>query len=167
YGPTAAYGSFSALDGALVTAHSRVLAGLAAGTAYHYRVRSRDAAGNLAVSADLSFTTPPATALPDGDADGVADSADNCPTLYNPAQIDSDGDGRGDVCQNLPRSANIDDTGSSHGRIDGSDLFPLARAFGSCRGDPLFNAAADLNPEGCVDGYDLALLISLWGRVVP
>jgi hypothetical protein len=150
-----------------VTAHSRVLTGLAASTLYHYRVRSRDAAGNLALSADFSFTTTPVPPPVDGDGDGVSDSADNCPSLYNPAQADSDRDGRGDVCQNLPRSANIDDTGSSHGRIDGSDLFPLARAFGSCRGDPRFDAAADLNPEGCVDGYDLALLISLWGKVVP
>jgi hypothetical protein len=33
------------------------LAGLASGTLYHYRVQSRDIAGNLAVSQDYSFTT--------------------------------------------------------------------------------------------------------------
>ena len=34
-----------------------VLGGLAANTLYHYRVRSSDAANNLALSGDLTFTT--------------------------------------------------------------------------------------------------------------
>ncbi len=40
-----------------MTAHSQVLTGLAAGTVYHYRVRSRDTNGNLAISGDYTFTT--------------------------------------------------------------------------------------------------------------
>ena len=51
--------------------------------------------------------------------------------------------------------------GLKKGRV----LVPERRASGL--GEPRFDAAADLNPEGCVDGYDLALLTSLWGRVVP
>jgi len=57
YGQTTAYGQSTTLNPALVTAHSQGLSGLAAGTLYHYRVKSRDAAGNLAVSGDFSFTT--------------------------------------------------------------------------------------------------------------
>jgi phosphodiesterase/alkaline phosphatase D-like protein len=57
YGLTTTYGSTTNVDPALVTSHSASLAGLAAGTTYHYRVKSRDAAGNLAISSDLSFTT--------------------------------------------------------------------------------------------------------------
>src|SRR5262249_15911324 len=34
----------------------------------------------------------------DGDGDGVCDSADNCPTVYNPTQADSNNDGTGDAC---------------------------------------------------------------------
>jgi hypothetical protein len=42
------------------------------------------------------------------DGDGVADSADNCPFLYNPDQEDPDGDGPGDLCDNCPLMANTD-----------------------------------------------------------
>lgn len=37
---------------------------------------------------------------PDGDHDAVPDASDNCPTVYNPAQIDSNHDGVGDACTN-------------------------------------------------------------------
>src|SRR5207247_11309196 len=35
----------------------QAIGGLSAGTLYHYRVKSRDGAGNLATSADATFTT--------------------------------------------------------------------------------------------------------------
>src|SRR5256712_3642085 len=66
YGLTSAYGQVTALASALVSSHSVGLSGLSASTVYHYRVKSRDAAGNLAVSADFMFTTaaPPDTTPP-------------------------------------------------------------------------------------------------------
>jgi uncharacterized repeat protein (TIGR02543 family) len=57
YGTSTSYGSAIALDGTRVTAHSQTLSGLTPSTLYHYRVRSRDTAGNLAVSGDFTFTT--------------------------------------------------------------------------------------------------------------
>src|SRR2546422_5458292 len=39
---------FRSLNVTLATAHAETLTGLLATTAYHYRVKSRDAAGNLA-----------------------------------------------------------------------------------------------------------------------
>ena len=65
YGTTTSYGSSTAIDPALVTAHGMVLSGLAAQTTYNYRVRSRDAAGNERVGTNSTFrtlsqdTTPP------------------------------------------------------------------------------------------------------------
>ncbi len=64
YGTSTSYGSWTTLNTAMVTSHSQSLAGLLAGTTYHYRVKSRDAAGNLATSDDSTFTT---TTPPPGD----------------------------------------------------------------------------------------------------
>lgn len=57
YGTTASYGSSTTLASALVTSHSVTVTGLAASTLYHYRVKSRDAAGNLLTGSDQTFTT--------------------------------------------------------------------------------------------------------------
>jgi glucose/arabinose dehydrogenase len=57
YGPDSRYGFSSSLDPARATSHQVTLSGLSQGTLYHYRVKSRDAAGNLAVSADSTFIT--------------------------------------------------------------------------------------------------------------
>jgi len=57
YGLTTAYGASSPLDTTLLTSHRVTLTSLTPSTLYHYRVHSRDAAGNSAVSADRTFTT--------------------------------------------------------------------------------------------------------------
>lgn len=66
YGLTASYGNSTTLNTSMVTSHLATLSGLSAGTLYHYRVRSRDAAGNLGVSPDNILTTQtlPDTTLP-------------------------------------------------------------------------------------------------------
>ncbi len=57
YGITTSYGSATTLNSALVTNHNADITALQPATLYHYRVKSKDAAGNLAVSPDFSFTT--------------------------------------------------------------------------------------------------------------
>ncbi|HAH31680.1 MAG TPA: hypothetical protein DCL44_05135 [Elusimicrobia bacterium] len=57
YGTTTAYGAQTTLNAALVTTHSQSIRGLAAGTIYHSKVKSKDALGNLAAQGDYSFTT--------------------------------------------------------------------------------------------------------------
>ena len=57
YGLTEKYGSITTFDSNPVNSHSVDLAGLKAGKTYHYRVISKDAASNRAVSRDDTFTT--------------------------------------------------------------------------------------------------------------
>ncbi len=58
YGLTEAFGLSTTLDPTRVTSHSQTLTGLAPATPYFFQVVSRDASGNEASSATLSFTTP-------------------------------------------------------------------------------------------------------------
>lgn len=57
YGLTTAYGQSSPLSSVLLAAHTISLSGLTPNTVYHYRVKSRDAAGNLSVSGGGTFNT--------------------------------------------------------------------------------------------------------------
>ncbi len=43
----------------------------------------------------------------DNDNDGLVDLEDNCPNVYNPNQIDTNGDGFGDVCYGDPLKLNL------------------------------------------------------------
>jgi hypothetical protein len=56
FGQTRAYG-FETSTSALVTSHTQLLTGLTAGTTNHFRVISKDSAGNESDSADGSFVT--------------------------------------------------------------------------------------------------------------
>ena len=49
---------------------------------------------NVFLKSDSLSTTPPT----DSDNDGIVDDTDNCPNAPNADQKDSDGDGKGDVC---------------------------------------------------------------------
>src|SRR5205085_1799934 len=82
YGPTTSYGASTTLDATLATAHSLALSGLTANTLYHYRVKSTDANGNPATSADFTFTTTDAAGCPCSIWTGAA-------TPATPAEPDS------------------------------------------------------------------------------
>lgn len=55
-------------------------------------------------------------ALAGADGDGVPDDTDNCPSVANSDQLDTDSDGVGDVC---------DDDDDGDGVVDEEDAFPL------------------------------------------
>ena len=77
-----------------------------------------DSSGSLRTQWTISWNL---TKEPDADFDNIADSADNCPSTFNPDQIDSDRDGKGNACDsdndndgvpdatdNCPNTANPD-----------------------------------------------------------
>jgi hypothetical protein len=70
YGLSASYNKSTNLNASLVTSHSARLLGLAINTSYHYRAKSRDGAGNLAASADFTFTTFAGERCNNADDDG-------------------------------------------------------------------------------------------------
>jgi hypothetical protein len=94
--------------------------GLAAG-AHTFTVAMRDRFGTAdatpaAYTWTIDLTPPPppplaVTAPADGDADGVADARDNCPSAGNPSQADADADGVGDACETAPSGATTPVTG--------------------------------------------------------
>jgi chitodextrinase len=83
YGLTTAYGSSTSIDTNLVTAHTQTIATLLPGTLYHYRVLSRDAAGNLSTSSDNTFIT---SLLPDTTAPTIPTNL--AATAVSSSQID-------------------------------------------------------------------------------
>jgi DMSO/TMAO reductase YedYZ molybdopterin-dependent catalytic subunit len=88
----------------------------------------------------------------DADADGIADSVDNCPTVYNPTQRDSDGNGIGDQCD--PNCPDLDGAAP----VNFGDFAHLAQSWRTP--DP--NTPADLDQDGVVDPRDLHRLAQYW-----
>jgi chitodextrinase len=111
YGPTTGYGTLTPLNASLVQNHSVAISGLSANTTYHYRVKSRDAAGNLAIGTDYSFITVPA---PDTQAPTVPGGL--TATVVSPTQI------------NLSWTASADNVGVTGYRIyrDGNQITTTA-----------------------------------------
>src|SRR3990170_3256250 len=65
YGMTASLGYSTTADASYLTTHIQPISGLAPSTTYYFRVKSIDEAGNIAVSANFTFTTAaPADTVP-------------------------------------------------------------------------------------------------------
>ena len=88
--------------------------------------------------------------------DGVPPANDNCPSLYNPLQEDSDRDSVGDVCDNCPSVSNsnqLDSDGDHVGNAcDGCPDDPLKIAPGVCG---CFVSDFDSDRDGTPDCNDL------------
>ncbi len=117
------------------------------------------------VATDPSLRMPPGTRMPDLaaasvaagwigssllsdlDADGLPASDDVCPAVPDPAQLDADGDGRGDACDAVC-SDGLDNDGD--GRIDFPDD-PGCTSAAAERENPRCDDALDNDGDGGVD----------------
>jgi hypothetical protein len=96
---------------------------------------------------DFVITQPP-----DSDEDGVVDPNDNCPYIYNPSQIDSDGDETGNACdEDCP---NLDEVNPVN-LID----FSILASDWLVSGPDL---AGDLDFNDIVDPNDLTMFSLYW-----
>ncbi|MBI5265856.1 MAG: hypothetical protein HY851_01360, partial [candidate division Zixibacteria bacterium] len=104
----------------------------------------------------------------DSDQDGHEDARDNCPSVFNSDQLDSNGDGQGDACFCLGRAGNVDCV-----QPDGVDISDLSALI-----DHLFitfrpltcpaEANVDGDYAGRIDISDLTALIdNLFISFVP
>jgi hypothetical protein len=85
----------------------------------------------------------------DTDEDGIKDILDNCPSVSNPAQTDTDGDGQGNAC---------DTDDDNDGVPDVNDCAPL---------DAAVWRSVILYIDNDNDGYDEGTQLVCYGAVVP
>lgn len=108
--------------------------------------------GELGVSVDAVSTTvtiSPCTESADTDADGILDSVDNCLLAANPDQVDADGDGFGNVCD---QDINNDSV------VNVLDLGLLRAAFFSNPASGNWEPGADFNSDNIINVIDLGRL---------
>jgi hypothetical protein len=101
---------------------------------------TEDPTHDLVVMDDFLYTEPQP---PGTDGDGIPDGSDNCPAAYNPDQLDTDGDGQGNVCDS-------DDDGDGISDADelGKGTDPLkADSDGDGRSDNADNCPVKANPN--------------------
>ena len=88
--------------------------------------------------------------ITDTDGDGRENVRDNCPTLPNPDQRDTDGDGFGNRC---------DADFNGDGKVNTLDFGIFKQAFGKTT-----NPNADLNGDGRVNTLDFGIFKQLFGK---
>jgi len=88
-------------------------------------------------------STPPPL---DTDGDGIPDSVDNCPLIYNPDQKDTDGDGVGDACDNCPT------------------VYNPTQDPNACKPPP--PVRCDVDKDGDIDLRDIAAILKSLGKHV-
>jgi hypothetical protein len=83
---------------------------------------------------------------PDNDGDSIVDLSDNCILVHNQMQLDTDGDGYGNMC---------DGDLNNDGRTNTLDLNLYKQAHRTRMGDANYNADADFNGDAVINTLDL------------
>ena len=107
-------------------------------------------------SAVTSVTTFISQAQSDLDGDGIIDTEDICPTIANPGQEDSDGNGEGDACQDT----------DGDGVLDKDDICPIIVNPGQedSDGNGIGDVCEDTDGDGVSDTDDNCPLVANPGQ---
>ena len=131
----------------------------------------------ILAGAILLFALGANAAPPDADTDGWPNRKDNCPSIFNPDQLDGDGDEVGDRCDNCTLVGNAgqeDADGDGFGNICDADLnndgmvgLPDYSLFVECADPPGLGATpdcrnSDFNNDNRVSSLDFQILEELW-----
>src|SRR5206468_154661 len=92
---------------------------------------------------------------PDADSDGVVDDEDDCSTVPDFSQLDSDRDGYGNACD-----GDYDDNGV----VGISDFIALGQAFGKNTTSPGWNPEIDANGDGVIGVADFIAIGHSFGK---
>jgi len=87
----------------------------------------------------------------DADADGVCDDTDNCPSVYNPEQLDHDNDGIGFLCDTDYDNDGVDNTVDNCRLVHNPDQ---ADTVPGPDGDGVGDACGDYDDDGVIDPDD-------------
>ncbi|HUN80314.1 MAG TPA: thrombospondin type 3 repeat-containing protein, partial [Phycisphaerae bacterium] len=95
----------------------------------------------------------------DFDGDGIPDGSDNCPTVYNPDQTDTDGDGIGDCCD--PDSPDADGDGIADVCDNCPNVYNPDQldSDGNGVGDACEHQRGDMNCDGAITEIDVPLFV--------
>ncbi|MFO0758827.1 MAG: DNRLRE domain-containing protein [Byssovorax sp.] len=111
--------------------------GLFAGR-FRRALSSSAAALSLCLLAGVASAQVPGPCASDIDGDGVCDDVDVCPSHADPQQLDSDGDGFGDACDNcvdVPNAIGQELGGYFQSDVDGDGVGDACEAIAVCGGD--------------------------------
>jgi Ca2+-binding RTX toxin-like protein len=115
---------------------------------------------NAIIPSQVSGTILNDDANPDDDGDGVPDSQDNCPTIPNPDQTDSDENGIGDACDVAPAELFCDNksidqliASGTYNVIDNRDGH-LGKHIKGTKGNDLVLTSDNGNKVSAKDGND-------------
>ncbi len=141
-----------AVNGVITTTSGEVRRGLGSGgNGCFDHIRFNTGTGQVTCGSIFAGKLVISGTVPDTDGDGVRDGTDNCTLVANPTQIDSNGDGYGNICD-----ADINNSG-----LTTSSDFNLLRTCINQAGYPTGSAtcqAADMNASGTVTSTDFNLL---------
>ncbi|MDX1535965.1 MAG: fibronectin type III domain-containing protein, partial [Candidatus Spechtbacterales bacterium] len=90
FGTTTSLGTNTPLVTTMQTSHTINLSSLTADTTYYYKVKSKDSAGNLAVSSQKTFTTQTSDPAPTSDPEPTSDPAPTSDPTPTPTDTSSE-----------------------------------------------------------------------------